>query len=177
MFYVISDTLLKVVNMFYAIANIVESGFKHHQTNKQANKQATWRYLLSSNVFLWDISWYKQVTMHAFFWSSTLGLLYIVLFHLSKKPYADIALKRHTFSWQPLFYPSTAIFSNIQTDNHCVTHILSSIAIKPKTKWLEFSARVRAILDSIDGRIKPKVLTTDWNATYKYLCGDKALIE
>jgi hypothetical protein len=56
-----------------------------------------------------------------------------------------------------LFCPSTAIFSNIQTDNHCVTHILSSIAIKPKTKWLEFSARVRAILDSIDGRIKPKV--------------------
>jgi hypothetical protein len=29
MFYVISDTLLKVVNIFYAIANIVESGIKH----------------------------------------------------------------------------------------------------------------------------------------------------
>jgi hypothetical protein len=30
MFYVITDTLLKVVNMFYAIANIVESGIKEH---------------------------------------------------------------------------------------------------------------------------------------------------
>ena len=28
MFYVIADTLLKVVNMFYAITNIVESGIK-----------------------------------------------------------------------------------------------------------------------------------------------------
>ena len=28
MFYVIADTLLKVVNMFYAIADIVESGIK-----------------------------------------------------------------------------------------------------------------------------------------------------
>jgi hypothetical protein len=32
MFYVIADTLLKVVNMFYAITNIVESGVKHQKT-------------------------------------------------------------------------------------------------------------------------------------------------